>query len=220
MLQSPRWLLMKDRHDEALKALKFLRGDGGEVSPETELELIRASLREEADQGSWADLLKGHNRRRTFIVVGIAFFFQATGNFFSGHFSALYVKSLGTINPLDVTVAQTALNTFTSFVGVVVVDRLGRRTLWLLGSCLLFVILMTTGGLGIPQPVTYSVSQGIVATMLLYQMTYSATIAPLYYTMMAEIPASRLRDKTVRIGATVNIVTMYVLHLHRFPLLY
>jgi SP family general alpha glucoside:H+ symporter-like MFS transporter len=69
---------------------------------------------------------------------------------------------------------------------------------------------MIMGGLGVPQPTSYSLSQGIVAMMLTFQFMYVATIGPLYYTVQAETPASRLRDKTVRLGATVNIVTMYV----------
>jgi hypothetical protein len=48
--------------------------------------------------------------------------------------------------------------------------------------------------------------------MLCFQFMYVATIGPLYYTIQAETPATRLRDKTVRLGATVNIVTMWVLH--------
>ena len=199
---------MKERDEEALQSLKKLRGVGHEMSAETELELIRVSLREEADKGSYADLLKGHNRRRTFVVCGIAFFFQATGQVFSGHYGATFVKSLGTVNPFDITVAQTAINTVTSFIGVLLIDRVGRRPLWLFGSFVLFIVLMTMGGLGVHQPITYSVSQGIVATFLIFQLTYVATLGPLYYTMIAEIPASRLRDKTVRLGALVNIVTV------------
>lgn len=199
---------MNERDEEALQSLKKLRGAGHEVSAEAELELIRVSLREEADQGSYADLFKGHNRRRTFLVCGIAFFFQATGQVFSGHYGATFVKSLGFENPFDITVAQTAINTVTSFIGVLLIDRVGRRSLWLFGSFALFVILMIMGGLGVHQPITYSVSQGIVATFLIFQLTYVATLGPLYYTMIAEIPASRLRDKTVRLGATVNIVTV------------
>ena len=64
------------------------------------------------------------------------------------------------------------------------------------------------GGLGVRQPISFSSSQGIIAMMLIFQMAYVATIGPLYYTIIAEVPASRLRDKTVRVGATVNIVTM------------
>jgi SP family general alpha glucoside:H+ symporter-like MFS transporter len=78
------------------------------------------------------------------------------------------------------------------------------------GSFLGGIALMTMGGLGVPQPVSYSYSQGIVAMMLVFQLVYVATIGPLYYTVQAETPATRLRDKTVRLGATVNIVTMYV----------
>ena len=208
MLQSPRWLLMQDRTEDALASLKKLRGDNTEMSPEAELQTIRASLIEEIDTGAWKDLLRGHNRRRTLVVIGVAFFFQGTGNSFSGHYSGIFVKSLSTVNPLNITVAQTALNTFTSFIGILVIDRMGRRKLWTIGSVLLFLTLMASGGLGVPKPISYSLSQGIVATLLIYQMVYAATIAPLYYTLITELAASRLRDKTVRVGALVNISTM------------
>ena len=217
---------MQDRDEDALKSLKKLRGEGNELSAETELELIRASLRAESDQGTYGDLFKGHNRRRTFVVMGVAFFFQATGQVFSGHYGAVFVKSLGTVNPYTIQVSQSGINTFTSFVGVCLLDRVGRRyvrpshalhshadlyrPLWLVGSCVMCAALMTMGGLGTSKVITYSLSQGIVAVMLIFQMFYVATIGPLYYTLIAEIPASRLRDKTVRIGAITNITTIFV----------
>lgn len=125
--ESPRWLLMHDRDEEALRNLKLLRGAGNEMAAETELELIRVSLREESDQGTWSDLFKGHNRRRTGVVIGVAFFFQATGQFFSGHYGTVFVKSLGGINPWDITVSQSAINTVTSLIGILMLDRVGRR---------------------------------------------------------------------------------------------
>lgn len=199
---------MKNKDDEALKALRAFRGDKGETSPEAEMEKIRVSLQEEADQGTWSDLFKGHNLRRTLVVIGVGFFFQGTGNSFTGHFSAIFIASLGTVNPFNITVAQTVITTVTAFVGINLLDHVGRRKMWLFGSTFMFFVLMTTGGLGIRKPITYRVSQGIVATMELYQAAYTATVAPLYYTLITEIPASRLRDKTVRLGATANIATM------------
>ena len=118
---------MKERDEEALRNLKLFRGKGNELAPEAELELMRQSHREQADQGNWADLFKGHNRRRTGVVCGVAFFFQATGQVFSGHYGAVFVKSLGTINPWNIQVAQSGINTFTSFCGVIMLDRVGRR---------------------------------------------------------------------------------------------
>lgn len=199
---------MKDRHEEALAALKKFRGEGNEMSAEAEMELIRASLAEEADQGTYADLFKGHNRRRTLVTMMVAFFFQATGQVFSGHYGAVFVKSLGGINPWTITVSQSGINTFTSFCGILMIDRVGRRPLYLVGSFIMGVALMVMGGLGVPQPTTHPLASGIVATMLIFQFVYVATLGPLYYTLIAELPASRLRDKSVRIGAITNIVTM------------
>lgn len=117
---------MQERDEEALRALKTLRREGGHISAEEELELIRVCLREEADKGTYADLLRGHNRRRTFVICGVAFFFQATGQVFSGHYGTIFVQSLGTVNPWDITVSQSALNTVTSFVGILMLDRVGE----------------------------------------------------------------------------------------------
>src|SRR6201996_4912039 len=116
---------MKDRDEKALRNLKLFRGEGNEMAAEAELELIRVSLREEADSGNWSDLFKGHNRRRTGGVCGVAFFFQATSRVFSGHYGAVFVKSLGTVNPWDITVSQSAINTVSSFIGIIMLDRVG-----------------------------------------------------------------------------------------------
>lgn len=65
---SPRWLVYKDRHEEALKTLKSLRPktDVDNGAPEAEL----ASMRDDhgttnTRKGPWKDLFKGINRRRT-----------------------------------------------------------------------------------------------------------------------------------------------------------
>lgn len=118
---------MQDRYEDALDALTRLRGKGNEMSAEAELELMRDSLREESQTSTYAELLKGHNRRRTLVVIGVAFFFQATGQVFSGHYGAIFIKSLGTINPWTIQLSQSSINTVTSFVGIIVSDRWGRR---------------------------------------------------------------------------------------------
>ena len=82
------------------------------------------------------------------------------------------------------------------------------RPLYLVGSFVMGLALMTMGGLGVPQPTSESLATGIVSTMLIFQFVYVATLGPLYYTLISELPAGRLRDKSVRVGAIVNIVTM------------
>ena len=115
---------MQDRYEEALISLRKFRGNGLE---EAELELMQKSLAAEADKGTYADLFKGYNRRRTLIIMMVAFFFQGTGQVLSGHYGAVFIKSLGHINPFTITVAQSGINTVTSFIGILMIDRVGRR---------------------------------------------------------------------------------------------
>lgn len=61
------------------------------------------------------------------IVCGANFFFQATGQIFTGIYGAIYVKSLGTVNPFSITVAIAVVNVVTAFLAMALLDRAGRR---------------------------------------------------------------------------------------------
>lgn len=65
---SPRWLVFNDRDDEALAVLKKVRRRQDVDNRRPELEI--AAMRQEnqvgkREKGSWSDLFKGNNRRRT-----------------------------------------------------------------------------------------------------------------------------------------------------------
>lgn len=69
---SPRWLLSKGRREEAVQTLRKVRpasyvASGG---PEMELEAIEMAMNEVHDKGSWADLFRKPNLRRTNIAIG------------------------------------------------------------------------------------------------------------------------------------------------------
>jgi SP family sugar:H+ symporter-like MFS transporter len=77
--------------------------------------------------GSFLDIFKGTNLRRTMIVAGANFFFQATGQIFTSIYGAIYVKSLGTVNPFTITVVIAVVNVCTAFLAMALLDRVGRR---------------------------------------------------------------------------------------------
>ena len=56
----------------------------------------------------------------------------------------------------------------------------------------------------------YSSLGPIVAHRLFETLANPPFYLSRYYTLVAEIPATRLRDKTVRVAATTMIATMYV----------
>jgi hypothetical protein len=77
---SPRWLLSKDREEDALVSLRRLRPkeDALNGNCEAELQEIRDALHEEVHKASWADLVRGSNLRRTLIVIACYFFQQVS----------------------------------------------------------------------------------------------------------------------------------------------
>jgi SP family sugar:H+ symporter-like MFS transporter len=65
--ETPRWLCMKGRRDEALAVLKTLR-TSDEIA-ELEILDVEASLEMHNQDGNWIDLIRGTNLRRTVISV-------------------------------------------------------------------------------------------------------------------------------------------------------
>lgn len=61
MPESPRWLLRKGKEEQALKIMNRLYGSHALYDAEMELVLLKASLEQEVEKGSWADLWRGDN---------------------------------------------------------------------------------------------------------------------------------------------------------------
>lgn len=98
---------------------------------EEEFQDIARRIEMERQHGSYIDISRKANLRRT-IIVGANSFLQATGQNFTSNYGALFAKSLGIINPFVVTVMLGAVNAATAFLAMVLTDKLGRRQVFLL----------------------------------------------------------------------------------------
>lgn len=99
--ESPLWLIMKDRREEALAAIRKFNGpDCPDV--DTKLLVLEEAVRQEKalsqQQSSYLDCFKGTNRRRTTIVL-MAFLSQQSGGslFIGGYLAVSYVFFLQSI---------------------------------------------------------------------------------------------------------------------------
>ena len=77
--------------------------------------------------------------------------------------------------------------------------KVGRRTLFVGGMATLFTTLVVIGFLGIPE-LTSAIGYTQGGLMLFYVLTYDLTVGPVVYTLVSEIPSSRLRIKTVAVA--------------------
>jgi SP family general alpha glucoside:H+ symporter-like MFS transporter len=80
--------------------------------------------------------------------------------------------------------------------------HMGRRTLYLWGQMGLFVILIIIGGLGIPS-ISNSTGWATGALLLIMTFAYDITVGPVCYSLVAELPSTRLRIKTVVLARNV-----------------
>lgn len=81
--ESPRWLILQGKREEALRGLNRLRPRRDVDNGYTKLEVdaIEQSLHDAGgfDQGRWIDLLRGNMLRRTWIAWSLFIFVQFTG---------------------------------------------------------------------------------------------------------------------------------------------
>ncbi|KXH50373.1 sugar transporter [Colletotrichum simmondsii] len=211
--ESPRWLLLRDRVEEARKAHHLLReGTMPEDEISHEFAKIQQSLLDEPEQGRTKELFQGVNRKRTAIAVGMSFFQQATGQAFASQYGAVWVKSLGTLNPFDVTLGSSALTTGLIITCLFLTDRVGRRKILLVGAAVQTVALYTMAGLGVPRPVPNANKSGMVGMLLLFGAGFGLGWGPLTYVVVTEVPALRLRDRSQRVSSLVNIFMNFLVN--------
>lgn len=126
--ESPRWLLRQNRTSEAKANLKLLRqGAFTEEQIEAEFRELQFSLEQEVEQGKFIELFQGTNRKRTTIAILVNVIHQITGQSFASSYGAIFVKSLGSINPFIFTIILSTISMFTIGTILLLSDHFGRR---------------------------------------------------------------------------------------------
>ncbi|WAO96199.1 MFS domain-containing protein [Fusarium falciforme] len=200
--ESPRWLLSKDRPDEALESLQRLRGKLTENNIRVEMAEIQAD-QANASKGNWSELFDSHNRLRTIIAILAMFGQQITGQAFVNHYSAIFYPQNGFAKQAF---SFTALANVAGVIGTAgtwfVVDSFGRRPILLTGGFLMDAFLYIVAIVStVPDP-TYAARQMMVASMCLFSATS--------YVVLAEVTSARAKEKTSLIPCSISILTTFV----------
>lgn len=205
--ESPRWLLRNQRVDEARSNLHKLRtGAFTDDEIEAEFQELRLALDNEQEQGKFHELFHKRNLMRTVIVIGVNFFQQATGQAFASQYGAIYVRSLGTINPQLFSLINSSISLVPMIATLLVTDRVGRRFLLMLSSVAMLGCLLSMGALGVQSPVSTERKRGIVGLLSLFGVSFATGWGPITYVVATEVSALHLRDQTARLGFGVNVV--------------
>ena len=125
--ESPRWLVQKANSEKAFKILERINGTA--IARE-ELATIEASIREEADSGTFREVFSGRMRPILLIGVFLSVFSQITGINSIMYYAPVIFQSIGA--GASSAVIQTAIigggNLIFTFVAISLIDRVGQQT--------------------------------------------------------------------------------------------
>ncbi|XP_022728823.1 polyol transporter 5-like [Durio zibethinus] len=218
MPESPRWLVMKGRFDEANKIL--LKTSDSNEEAELRLKEMKTAASNLGSQfsgkGVWEELLLRPSRslRRILIAaIGINFFMQASGNDAVVYYSPEVFKAAGIHNKrhlFGITVVMGLSKTFFVLVSALFLDRFGRRPLLLIGTLGMVGSLV---GLGLgskflvendPKP-TWAIVLSIIAVCADLSF-FSIGLGPITWVYSSEIFPMKYRAQGTSIAVSVNRV--------------
>lgn len=200
--ESPWWLVRKGRYEEAKAVLLRLtsRNSETEFNPNETIAMMKHTneLEKAVTEGAnYSDCFKGTDLRRTEICAMVWVTQAFCGSSFMG-FSTYFFEQAGLdiSNAFSLSLAQYAIGFCGVFVAWYLMTKFGRRTLYLSGEAIMCAILLIIGFLGIAEQNT-SVQWCIGGGLLLFTFIYDCTVGPVCYSLVAEMPSTRLRQKTV-----------------------
>lgn len=203
--ESPRWLVSKDRSDEALQILiKYhAEGDASNELPHIELAEIRKALEieNESRKRGWVELFQTSGMRRRSLVSGaLGMFVQFSGNSLISQYLVPILEMIGITDRQQQVRYNVGKEAWGLLAGVVIASitpRFPRRRIYLICACSL---LLCYTGWTVAQArnrITKSVESGyaVLVFIFLYSPCYSIGYNALTYVYMVEIFPYYVRTK-------------------------
>ena len=199
--ESPRWLVARGRNNDALQVL--VKTSGKEFAS-AELKEIEDTLKNQ-EESTFRDLLAPKIKPLLFIGIILAVFQQITGINTIMYYAPKIFANVGQSN--DSALFQTILiggtNLIFTLVAMVLIDRLGRKLLIIIGSTGMMLMLAGLSALYF----TNQTSGVLVLVFILgYIAFFAASLGPALWVVAAELFPNRLRSK----GMSIAIVSLWI----------
>ncbi|GJN74737.1 hypothetical protein PLICBS_008830 [Purpureocillium lilacinum] len=210
VVESPRWLLSRDRFEDATASLRRLRKkDVPDEVIQDEVNLL-GHLQSNEGKGSWKEIFTGTNRRRTIVAVIVMVGQQITGQAFVSQYSVTFYKQQGYTNNFELGMIQQALGVAASILTTVVVDSFGRRRILLIGGTANSVFLFIMGAMGsIAHPSTTE-KRLLVASVMIWFYFYLLSWASVPYIVLGEASTRRVVEKTSNLAVSLSVLSAFL----------
>jgi sugar porter (SP) family MFS transporter len=198
--QSPRWLVTKNRGDEALAVLTKLRSGGLAFA---ELREILNSVHPEKLKGS-DPLFQLRYLKPIFLAVSVAMFNQLAGvNAILYYLNDIFAMAgFGKISSDIQAVAIGAMNLLATLLAMVLIDRIGRRMLLLIGSVGLAVCLSGISWIFL----SHRHQSWLVYLLVGYIGFFAVSQGAVIWVFIGEVFPNRVRAKGQALGSSTHWV--------------
>ncbi|KAJ0971880.1 hypothetical protein J5N97_019839 [Dioscorea zingiberensis] len=216
---TPNSLIERGHEEQAKAMLRRIRGTE-DIQMEYD-DMVAASEEARAIQHPWSNIIKRKYRPQLTVAILIPFFQQFTGINVIMFYAPVLFQTLGFKDDASLmsAVITGLVNVFATFVSIVVVDKLGRKVLFLQGGIQMFIcqivvgtmiaIMFGTGGDDV------QISRGYATLVVLFICIYVAGFAwswgPLGWLVPSEIFPLEIRSAGQCINVSVNMFCTFII---------
>lgn len=198
---SPRWLIAKNRIEEAKIVLEKFGTDNGSVSKE--IEEIKASL--SSEQNSFGEtLLSKKYIRPIMLAVAIAMFNQLSGINAIWYYAPHIFKmaGAGTESAMLQTILLGGINIVLTMLALAVIDKLGRKKLMIIGSIGYLVSLCTVAWAFYTYGTDFTDigSKAVLGGLLVFIASHAFGQGAVIWVFLSEIFPNKVRAKGQALG--------------------
>jgi sugar porter (SP) family MFS transporter len=206
--ETPRYLIKQDRKDKAAKSLSRLR----RLPPEhpaivAELAEIEANHHYELSIGhaAYADCFRGTIGKRLLTGCLLQALQQLTGVNFIFYYGTQYFKNAHFQNPFIIQVITNTVNVISTFPGLYLVEKMGRRNLLLMGAIGMCICQFIVASVGVGRPASELASQrAAISFVCIYIFFFASTWGPVAWVVTGELFPLKVRAKCLSMTTASN----------------
>lgn len=214
--ESSRWLVEQGHEKTARSVLSRIRNGTGIEEEMKEIERMT-----ELEEAGVRELAKPWVRPVLIVGVGLAIFQQATGINAVVYYAPTILEATGfsDVASLVGTIGIGAINVALSIVAALLLDRVGRRRLLLLGLVGMLAALLTLGGAYYLSGLSGILGMLAVATLMLFVACHAVSIGSVFWLIVSEIYPLNVRGTAMGVCTIVLWATNFTIA-QLFPILF
>ncbi len=202
--ESPRWLFLNHKKEEAAKVLKKLNSAEEALVVQSEIE---NSVHEE-DKNQWKNLVHPTFKKALFVGIGLSVLQQLTGINAILYYAPEIFKSLG--SSTDASLLETSIlgvvNLIFTLLAIKWVDKMGRKPLLYIGSAGMTIALAAVGLF-----IYYdALGNYVLPFLILFMASFSISWGPIVWVLLSEIFPNKIRSLALAISVFIQWIANFV----------